>query len=209
VDYKGREAGVADSSAGAHRSSAISDPWSPAFRVPHERPKLRIKADLLPAISVLPTAGLLGIPLGWLWSRMAPPQRVRVVSSTPGDKPIPLELESWHRFDDLAIYGLLTLGLGIVIGAVVWLLRERRGPVVLIAAAGGAAIASWLGTQVGSALANSRYEVTTAPALGAVLEQAPVLESSCVLLAAPLGTVLVYGVLAAWNGRDDLGRRLG
>jgi hypothetical protein len=180
----------------------------PAF-VPYERPKVRIKVDLLPAAGVLLTAGLLGIPLGWLWSRMAPPQRVRVVSSAPGDKPIPLELESWHRFDDLAIYGLLTLGLGIVIGAVVWLLRERRGPVVLIAAAGGAAVASWLGLQLGIAFANSRYQVATAPALGAVVAQAPVLESHWVLLAAPLGTVLVYGVLASWNGRDDLGRRLG
>jgi hypothetical protein len=201
---------VADSSVGAHRPSAIDDPWTPqSFAVPHERPKVRIKADLLPAISVLSTAGLLGIPLGWLWSRMAPPQRVRVVSSAPGDQPIPLELESWHRFDDLAIYGLLTLGLGIVIGAVVWLLRERRGPVVLLAAAGGATLAAWLGTQMGSAFANSRYEITGAPALGAVLEQAPVLETSWVLLTAPLGVVLVYGLLAAWNGRDDLGRRLG
>jgi hypothetical protein len=180
----------------------------PSAVVPYERPKIRIKVDLLPAVGVLLTAGLLGIPLGWLWSRMAPPQRVRVVSSTPGDKPIPLELESWHRFDDLAIYGLLTLGLGVVIGAVVWLLRERRGPVVLLAATGGAALASWLGMQLGTALANSRYQVTIAPALGAVVEQAPVLESYWVLLAAPLGTVLVYGVLAAWNGRDDLGRRL-
>jgi hypothetical protein len=140
---------------------------------------------------------------------MAPPQRVRVVSPVPGDQPIPLELESWHRFDDLAIYGLLTLGLGIVIGAVVWLLRERRGPVVLLAAAGGSALAAWLGTQMGSAFANSRYEIAGAPALGAVLEQAPILESSWVILTAPLGTVLVYGLLAAWNGRDDLGRRLG
>jgi hypothetical protein len=202
---------VAESSAGAHRTGAVENPWSimPSYLVPREPPKVRIKADLLPALSVLSTAGLLGIPLGWLWSRMAPPQRVRVVSTTPGDQPIPLELESWHRFDDLAIYGLLMFGLGIVIGVAVWLLRERRGPVMLLAAVGGAALASWLGTQMGSVFANSEYEITGTPVLGVVLSQAPMLETSWVLLTAPLGTVLVYGLLAAWNGHDDLGRRLG
>jgi hypothetical protein len=201
---------VTDSSAGAHPSTAVENPGTtPSYLIPRERPWVKIKADLLPAVSVLSTAGVLGVPLGWLWSRMAPPQRVRVVSTAPGDQPIPLELESWHRFDDLAIYGLLTLGLGIVIGSVVWLLRERRGPVVLLAAAGGAALAAWLGTQLGSLFANGHYKITDTPALGAVLDQAPVLESSWVLLAAPLGTVLVYGLLAAWNGHDDLGRRLG
>jgi predicted DNA repair protein MutK len=42
-----------------------------------------------------------------------------------------------------------------------------------------------------------------------VVEQAPQLESAWVLVAWPLLTALVYGVLAAWNAMDDLGRRLG
>jgi hypothetical protein len=121
----------------------------------------------------------------------------------------PLELESWHRFDDLAIYGFLCLGTGLLIGLVVWFLRERRGPVVLLAATAGAALAGWLGTLVGSGFVNAKYEITSPPALGAVGEQAPRLESLWILLAAPLLTALVYAMMTAWNGRDDLGRRLG
>ncbi|GAA4548449.1 DUF2567 domain-containing protein [Amycolatopsis samaneae] len=201
---------MGESSGGAaHRSSAVADAWSVPvlWRPRRERPKVVVKADLLPAVSVLSTAGLLGIPLGWLWSRIAPPERLRVVTSD--GRLAPLELESWHRFDDLAIYGFLALGLGLLIGVVAWLLRERRGPVVLVAAVGGSALAAWLGTQMGVAFGNARFEVTAAPALGSVVEQAPKLESGWVVLAAPLATALVYALLTAWNGRDDLGRRLG
>ncbi|MFD9891898.1 DUF2567 domain-containing protein [Amycolatopsis sp. NPDC058986] len=200
---------VESSGGAAHRSSAVADPWSVPvlWRPRRERPKVVVKADLLPAVSVLSTAGLLGIPLGWLWSRIAPPERLRVVTSD--GQLVPLEMESWHRFDDLAIYGFLALGIGLLIGVVTWLLRERRGPVVLIAAVGGAALAAWLGMQMGVAFGNARFEVTAAPALGSVVEQAPKLESGWVVLAAPLATALVYALLTAWNGRDDLGRRLG
>ncbi|HWD06437.1 MAG TPA: DUF2567 domain-containing protein [Amycolatopsis sp.] len=192
-----------------HRSSAVADAWSvpdlfPPLRL---RPKVVVKADLLPAVSVLSTAGLLGIPLGWLWSLMAPPQRERVI--TPDGQRVPLELESWHRFDDLAIYGFLALAAGLVIGLAVWLLRERRGPVIFLAAAAGAALAAWLGTQVGVAFVNAKYGIDTPPALGAVISVAPRLESGWIWLAAPLVTSLVYALLAAWNGRADLGRRLG
>lgn len=200
---------MTDSSAGAHRSSLDEGPWVlPAdFTLRQEPPKVVVKADLLPAISILSTAGLLGIPLGWVWSLMAPAERVRVV--TPAGDRAPLELESWHRFDDLGIYTLLAIGIGLVVGAIVWLLRERRGPVALIAATAGSALAGWLGTQMGSAFANAHYKLDSAPALGAVVAQAPVLESSWVLVAAPMATALAYLVLASWNSRDDLGRRLG
>ncbi|MBB4685129.1 DUF2567 domain-containing protein [Amycolatopsis jiangsuensis] len=191
----------------AHRSSAVAETWSVPLLFPPQRPRVVVKADLLPAVSVLSTAALLGIPLGWLWSLMAPPQRARVVTADGGL--VPLELESWHRFDDLAIFGFLAMATGLLVGLVAWFLRERRGPVVLLAAAGGALLAAWLGTQMGAAFANSKYSVDSAPALGAVIDQAPRLESGWVILAAPLLTSLVYALMTAWNGREDLGRRLG
>lgn len=193
----------------AHLSSTVPDPWSvPMLPKPQRpQPKVVIKADLLPAVSVLSTAGLVGFPLAWLWSRLAPPQRVRVINAEGGFQP--LELESWHRFDDLAIYGFLALGAGLLIGIVTWLLRERRGPVVLIAATAGATLAGWLGTTMGVSFANSRYEVGSAPAIGDVIVVAPQIESPWIMLAAPLMTTLAYTLLTAWNGREDLGRRLG
>jgi hypothetical protein len=200
---------VSESSAGAHRSPVDDDRWEPfpEFVMPRVEPRVVVKADLLPAVTILSTAGLLGIPLGWLWSLMAPAEHVRIITAV-GDR-APLELESWHRFDDLGIYTVMSIGVGLLIGAVVWLLRERRGPVALIAAAAGSTLASWLGMQIGSAFATAHYKLDSSPALGAVIAQAPVLESSWVLVAAPMATALVYLLLASWNSHDDLGRRLG
>lgn len=198
---------MSESSGPAHRPSAVADPWSvPTLIRPH-RPKVVVKADLLPSVSMLGTVAVLGVPLAFLWSRIAPPERMRVIA-TDGTL-APLELESWHRFDDLAIFGFLMLGLGLLTGIVAWLFRERRGPVVFVAAVAGAVLAGWLAMQMGTGLATSLYSITAAPALGSVIEVAPRLDTGWVLLVAPFGVSTVYGLLTAWNGRDDLGRRLG
>nr|WP_313886881.1 DUF2567 domain-containing protein [Saccharomonospora amisosensis] len=165
-----------------------------------------VKVDLLPAVSVVSLVGLLGIPLGWLWALLAPTQRMRVV--TEEGRLVPLQLESWHRFEDMAIFLLLGLSAGLVVGTVVWLLRDRRGPVTLLAVVAGSLLAGWLAMRLGPAFADARYAVPESPRLGAVIERAPVLESRWVLLAQPMTAALAYGVLAAWNGHDDLGRRL-
>lgn len=198
---------MSESSGPAHRPSAVADPWSvPTLIRPH-RPRVVIKADLLPAVSMLGTVAVIGAPIAFLWSRIAPPERMRVIS-TDGTL-APLELESWHRFDDLAIFGFLMLGIGLLTGIVAWLFRERRGPVVFVAAVAGAVLAGWLAMEMGPRLANSHYAITSAPALGSVIEVAPRLETGWVLLVAPFAVSTVYGLLTAWNGRDDLGRRLG
>lgn len=175
-----------------------------AYLLTHHRPKVVVKADLLPAVTVLSMVSLIGIPFGWLWSRLAPPQRVLVVESGR----VPLDLESWHRFDDLVIFALLGFAAGAFIGALVWLLRERRGPVVMLAAVLGSVLAGWMAMLMGGAFTGGLYEVTAPPAIGDIILEAPRLESPWALLAQPLATALVYGFLAAWNGYDDLGRRL-
>ncbi len=198
---------MTESSGPAHRPSAVPGPWSVPVLVRERQPRVVVKADLLPAVSVLGTLSVLSFPLAFLWSRIAPPERVRIIASdgTQGA----LELESWHRFDDLAIFGFLTLGLGIVVGVVAWLMRERRGPVVFLAAVLGVALASALAMLLGVGWANSHYTIDSAPALGAVIELAPRLESWWVLITGPFGVALAYSLLTTWNGRDDLGRRLG
>ncbi|MGH3434817.1 MAG: DUF2567 domain-containing protein [Thermocrispum sp.] len=176
------------------------------FVVPVQRPKVVVKADLLPAVSVLSLFGLLGIPLGWLWARLAPSQLSQI---QPNGKPLAINIESWHAFDALVIFALLALACGAVIGAGSWLLRERRGPVVMAAAVLGALMAGWLGTMMGGAFIGDRYAPDGPPRVGQLVEQAPAIGTSWVLIVAPLATALTYGLLAAWNGRDDLGRRLG
>jgi hypothetical protein len=166
-----------------------------------------IKADLLPAVSVLSTTALLGLPVAWIWARIAP--AVPGMISQSG-KPVALPSPyGYHRFDDLAVFLLLGLATGIIAGVAMWLLRERRGPVILIAAVLGSLVAAWLAQHTGLSFAAGRYTVTGSPKVGTLIDLAPRLESNWALLAQPLGTALAYGVLAAWNGMNDLGRRFG
>lgn len=168
------------------------------------RPKVVVKADLLPAISVLSLVALVGMLIGWLWSLLAPPQRLQVIT---GGELYPLPEESYHRFDAVAVFVLLSLAGGLLVGAAVWLLRNRRGPVVMLAAIAGMVLAGWLAMSMGASFANSRYEITGTPKVGEIVTQAPAIESSWVLLVAPFAVAFAYGSLAAVNGMPDLGRR--
>lgn len=172
----------------------------------YRRPRVVIKADLLPAISIASLVALLGLLLGWIWSVVAPPEKVGVGSD---GSVLPLLDESYHRFDDMAIFLLVGFGAGLVTGTAVWFLRERRGPTILIAAVIGSLVAAYLAMTTGISFAAGRYVVTGAPRIGQLFDRAPVLESPWVLIAQPLGTAVAYLVLTAWNGTRDLGRRLG
>jgi hypothetical protein len=91
----------------------------------------------------------------------------------------------------------------------VWFLRERRGPVVMIAAVLGSGLGGWLASLMGEAWAKGRFPAPASVAQLDVVPEAPHLETIWGLLAWPLATALAYGMLAAWNGMEDLGRRLG
>jgi hypothetical protein len=188
---------------GDRRSVELVDwPWAPVVR----RPRVVIKADLLPALSLALLLAVFGLPLGWIWSRIAPPQRVGM--STDGQV-LPLVDETYHVFDDVAIYLLMGLAFGIVAGVAVWLLRERRGPTVMFAAVLGAVAAGWLMSTTGVSFAAGLYVVPSALKVGTLFDIAPQLNTSWILLAPPLGVALAYLVLSAWSGTEDLGRRLG
>lgn len=174
--------------------------------LPAAKPSAVVKADLLPAISVASTAALVGLPLAWIWSRIAP--AIPGVLGASG-QPVPLPSPyGYHRFDDLAIFMLLGLAAGIVTGVAMWLLRERRGPVVLLAGVLGAFVAAWLAMHIGVSFAVGHYALASAPKAGQVFNIAPRLETGWGVIVQPFGTALAYGVLAAWNSRPDLGRRM-
>lgn len=182
-------------------------PW-----LPPSRPRVVVKHDLLPSLTVLSTAAVLGLPCGWIWSRLAPPETVLVLGDpNAGDNGVaPLAEESWHRFDALAVFLLIGLVAGILTGAAVWLLRERRGPVVLIGAILGSLVAAWLAMRTGASFADGRYlDALTSAAPDSIARRPPVLETGWAIVAQPLGVALAYATAVAWNGRPDLGRRLG
>jgi hypothetical protein len=178
----------------------------PYYIPPAPRSRVVVKADLLPAVSMLSMISLLGIPLSWLWSVLAPGQ-AKAVSRT--GQLVPLTAESYHRFDAVAVFVLLGLGAGLIVGVAAWFMRERRGPVIMIAVVAGSLLAAYLATLMTGLFTGWYYDVPTSLNVADVVEIAPTLESPWAILAQPLAAALGYGVLAAWNGLDDLGRRLG
>lgn len=170
------------------------------------RPRVVIKRDLLPAVAVLFSIPILGMPAGWLWARLAPPQNKIILEN---GKPFPVGLESYHRLDALMVFVMIGLGLGMVTGIGMWLLRQRRGPVIMLAATLGSVGAAWVAQTTGMGSAASIYAIPADLKINQVVAEAPTLETWWGLLAWPLATALAYGCCAAWNGLDDLGRRLG
>lgn len=190
-------------------SMPASGPEDAAVLLPgftSHRPRVVVKADLLPALSALSLVSLLGLPLAWLWAHLAPAEHSTV---TADGQVTPLLVESYHEFDSLAIFLLLGLALGALTGFAVWTLRGRRGPVVLIGAVLGSLIAAWLGVHMGASFAAGLYPMPPTSKPGDLLSVAPKVSTMWAVIAQPLGTALVYGLAASWNGLDDLGRRLG
>lgn len=179
---------------------ADSAGWGPST----PGPRVVAREDLGAALRVLVLVALCGPLWGGVWALLAPPQRFRLYQ---GQQWFPLPLESYHRFDAMAVFLLIGLGAGVLTGAAVWLWRARRGPAVLLAAVLGSVLAAWLAARCGLWFAELRYPEPASPlSVGAVVTWPPVLESVWVVLAQPLGTALAYGAAAAWHGEDDLGR---
>jgi hypothetical protein len=163
-------------------------------------------AELRLALGAFAAVAVLGLPLGWGWSRLAPPEVVGVAAD---GALVPLLGESEHRFDALALFVLLGFAAGVLAGVAVWMLRNSRGPVVLLGAIAGSVVAGWLAMQLGEALAAGTYgDVALAAAPGRTVARPPVLESWWALLPAPFTLALTYSALVAWNGSDDLDRQL-
>jgi hypothetical protein len=181
----------------------IDVPQTPEPR-PHPGSRAVVRADLLPGLGVLGAVAVLGVPLGWLWSRLVPPEFVVLSARAAGpDGVLPFVGQSAHRFDGMATFVLLGLAAGVLTGAALWLLRPRRGPLVLVAAVLGSLIAGWLAMRVGLWLAAGRYPDLSGA--GMAFPRAPVLESAWVVIVQPFGAAVAYSLAVVWNNADDLG----
>ncbi len=171
------------------------------------RAKVVVKRDLLPGLVVLLTTFAFGLPAAYVWSWLAPAQ-LKIIS--PQDnKPYPIGVESYHRLDALMVFVLIGLGAGVITGIATWLLRQRRGPIVMLGMTLGSVAAAGLTQYLGVRLALGAYPAPATIKPGETMLVAPALETWWGLLAWPLAAALAYGCCAAWNGLDDLGRRLG
>jgi hypothetical protein len=162
-----------------------------------------VKADIMPAAVVFVVVAVTGLPLGYLWSRLAPPRQSTVANGTV----VPLLETVYHSFDPVAYFVLIGLGAGLVVGVVLWtLLRRRRGPLILLMGALGSLVAAWLAIRLGGGFAAAAYPIPPAPRAGATIAVAPRVDTLWAMVAQPLGVTVAYGLAASWNGLDDLGK---
>ncbi|HKS52823.1 MAG TPA: DUF2567 domain-containing protein [Pseudonocardiaceae bacterium] len=157
-----------------------------------------VRADVRPALTVLGVVALLGVPLGLLWSWLAPPEFVARSprALTPGGV-LPFIGQSDHRFDDMATFLLFGLAAGVLTGAALWLYRRQRGPLIVLAGVLGSLIAAWLAMHLGLGVVAARYPDLAST--GAPYPRPPVLESSWVIIAQPFGMAVSYCIGASWS----------
>ncbi len=184
---------------GVRMSSAQPD----VQQAPESRSGGAFRAELVPALVVLCAVAVLGLPLGALWSSLAPPEFVArsALAPTPGGV-LPFVGQSEHRFDDMATFVLFGLAAGVLTGAVLWLFRRWRGPLVLVAAVLGSLVAAWFAMRFGLWLAAAHYP--NRAGTGAPFPQAPALESAWVIVSQPFGVAVTYCLTTAWSGAEDL-----
>jgi hypothetical protein len=161
-------------------------------------PDAVVRADLLPAVTVLGAVALLGIPLGVLWAWLAPPEFFARSprAPTPGGV-LPFIGQSEHRFDDLATFLLFGLAAGVLTGAGLWLYRRLRGPLFVLAAVLGSLIGAWLAMRIGLWVVAASYPDLAST--GAPYPRPPVLESSWVITTQAFGVAVSYCICAAWS----------
>jgi hypothetical protein len=118
-----------------------------------QAPSRRWRRELVWALAVTVVVTLLGFPLGWAWSAVAP--KVQVVMTAQG-----VWYAATPRFEEGAAgdgwFVFITAGAGVLLAIAVWVVARRyRGPVMLLALAvgsvAGAVIAAWFGHRLGIA----------------------------------------------------------
>ena len=122
--------------------------------------------DLRPVLRAVVAIVASGLLLGLLWALVAPGQAtVRTASGASAG----LAAESDHVFDATAVFFLIAGAYGVVVGALAWRARARRGPVTLLGVAVGSTAGAWVAAHVGTLLAGP---LTDRHPVGVLLDRA-------------------------------------
>ncbi|MDG3012044.1 DUF2567 domain-containing protein [Rhodococcus sp. D2-41] len=126
-------------------------------------------------------SALAGALLGVVWGLLAPPEHVLIGH----DGAISLMNESTHRFDAIGMFAFMSLALGVLCGAVAWLWRSARGPLMVVGLVLGCLLGAWLAEEVGVSLATHRFPVGGDFDLGQVVAIPPSLRLSEIRVVGP------------------------
>ena len=214
-----------DSSASPHPTPAYPTPGYPTTApattmVAEPEPPWRTRG--LVALGVAAVIAVLGFPIGWLWSSVAPwlPGVVEpdglFLAQPYGEQRA--GAETW--------YIMLSIGAGIIIAIVAWVaLRRFRGPLMVAALAVGGIAASWLAWRFGHNIGRGHARTVAAHGkVGQIVLVPPDLRIkqpgniaywhglpylSGVLLYLAIAAILVYVLIACFTASPNLvARRL-
>jgi hypothetical protein len=154
--------------------------------------------QLLPVTVGGPT--LAGVVIALIWREWAPKTAAFVIAGADG-KPVVIPDESESQIAGDGRYLLMTVLVGIAVGAATWLIRRQRGPIALLSLAIGSLLGSVVAWQLGSALATGRHT----GALNSQIRLPLTLHATALVFAQALVAVVVYLVLTGLSSTDDLG----
>jgi hypothetical protein len=186
--------------------------WAPAGR-PESWPPLPLRlsggpgaatrSDLVAAVVLAVVIAALGAPLALLWSAVGP--HVQIVMVTAGHPDLAdYNTEAFVAGD--GSYGLIGLAAGLVAGVGAWGLRRWRGPVLLVALAGGSLAGAWITWELGAQLGRSEYRDLLAHAAAGRRFAMPMeLHATGMVYLQAITAVVVYVVHAAWSRYPTLG----
>ena len=181
--------------------------WPPVAPVAPEPPAVRRewpigRADLVWAAVWALVPVVAGLVLAFVWHALGP--HVEIVM-TAIDQPDLTDYNTEAFVAGDGRYAVLTGIAGVVTGALAWLLRRGRGPLLVIALAAGSlggAFLTWkLGTHLGEA--EYRHLFKTAVA-GTHFSQNMQLRAEGLVYLEPLAAVAVFVGCAAWSRYPDL-----
>lgn len=166
------------------------------------RPRSEFRADLRSSLGLIVGLALVGLPAGLLWWWLAPRAEFRITTNGPvviGSPPNEL------LFADDGVLALVLAGVGLLAGAVAWLLRRRRGVPIVVALALGTLATGAVAWRLGELLApgHSRSELSD---VGARVTTPLHLSSIAVLAVTPFAALLVYLFAALYTRDEGLGR---
>lgn len=148
---------------------------------------------------------------GALWALLAPVQQEVAYppsQQAPDGQALSLPLESYYRFGSVAVFVLLSIVVGVVMGVAAWQIRFARGPETALALAAGTGAGSAIALAVGRWVHGG---VADPDALAATVS-APTLVSRTLevswwsVVVAPAVALVLYTLAAAWHSDPDLGR---
>jgi hypothetical protein len=165
-------------------------------------PRAPMRTEVRTAARVVLAAVALGALGGIAWGLLAPAEQDIVVAA---DRAVPLNGESGHEFDAVAIFACISAVLAVVIAVGAWLLVRPRGPVLY----GGILLGSVTGAAtmavIGEGVARIRFPHVDEPQVDQIIALAPNIGTMLVLIVAPLVASLCVLIMATFSPHDNLG----